>query len=313
MAMAELRIIPSEAYPNALSALRSMIHQAKTLRAAVAFVTKTGVDEIAEIVGSSPELKIELVARGAPITDPQELLRLSDIGVKVRIVIGSRALAFHPKLWIARTENSLKVLSGSGNLTSGGLDSNAEQFEFIHLSEPTDYELIELNEARWKVFRDLSISLGSLQGMPYWDEWNQQARERSRLSGEVGELDQRLLGMAGNADQLYLDLVGLYDKTRSRVKTTRSDGVEIPYTPNRFKRKIDRANAENRLVPAVAEIVKDETPGFDRLLEANEPELCVEYLVLDRSKPYHGLFEPGTIAAAERRMEKFAGRWGVSD
>lgn len=303
--MAKLEVIPGKAYSNALDVLRSMFERSDSIRAAVAFVTKTGVDEIEALMPQRSDFTFELIARGAPITDPRALVRLSELGVKVRVVIGSKAMNFHPKLWIARSGDSLEVLSGSGNLTHGGLESNAEQFEYICLTEPSDSKNAEFHQARWDGFRMLSVSLGSVQGMPYWEEWEQQITERGRISAEQRELDRQLFSKAGDADQLYLDLLDLYERTKREVKMTRSDGVEVPYVPTRFKQQIDRANMNNALVPTVAKVVKESTSGFDHLEKAGRPDLCVESLVLDESKPYHRLFSREAISASKARMDSF--------
>ena len=75
--MAKLEVIPGKAYSNALDVLRSMFVRSDSIRAAVAFVTKTGVDEIEALMPQRSHFTFELIARGAPITDPRALVRLS--------------------------------------------------------------------------------------------------------------------------------------------------------------------------------------------------------------------------------------------
>jgi hypothetical protein len=75
----------------------------------------------------------------------------------------------------------------------------------------------------------------------------------------------------------------------------------------RYKQKIDRAyaNGPSLLVPAIAEIVRDRTSGFDHLEAAERPDLFLEALILDDSKPYHHLFSSGTIEVAQARMDEY--------
>jgi hypothetical protein len=62
-------------------------------------------------------LAVDVVARGAPITDPQSVVRLASLG----------------------------VLSGSGNLTAGGLLESSEQFECLSF-QSADEDLVNLYE-----------------------------------------------------------------------------------------------------------------------------------------------------------------------
>ena len=76
----------------------------------------------------------------------------------------------------------------------------------------------------------------------------------------------------------------------------------------RYKQQIERAYANNELVPAIARIVKQPTVGFGHLEAAERPDLMVENLVLDETKPYHRLFDPKTVRIAQQRMAEYAER-----
>ena len=64
------------------------------------------------------------------------------------------------------------------------------------------------------------------------------------------------------------------------------------------------------LVTVIANIIKKRTSGFDHLAEANRPDLMVENLVLDKTKPYHRFFTQNTRNVAQQRMSEFYGRNG---
>jgi HKD family nuclease len=52
---------------------------------------------------------------------------LHKIGVNVYTVdTGSRAVIFHPKLYLVRGEKVARLVIGSANLTLGGLNNNVE-------------------------------------------------------------------------------------------------------------------------------------------------------------------------------------------
>lgn len=72
------------------------------------------------------------------------------------------------------------------------------------------------------------------------------------------------------------DALEIYEVARREVTISRSDGGEQKYAAVPYKQH-----------------------------EAGRPDLMVETLVLDTSKPYHDLFSPKTIAAARDRMDDY--------
>lgn len=105
-------------------------------------------------------------------------------------------------------------------------------------------------------------------------------------------------------ERLYADCVDLYERSRE-VMIPRSDGTMQRYAPTLFMQQIDRAYAEDALVPAVASIVRDTTKGFGHLADAGREDLMLESLVVDASRPYHYLFSAATVATARGRLEAY--------
>lgn len=168
-----------------------LLKDAQLVDVAVAFVTQSGVDGLRALLdecGSSP--RMWFVVRGAPITDPHAVVALSRLApeVEVRVVMGPRAARFHPKLWIARAPNVVRVLSGSGNLTDGGLVDNDEQFELLHLAQPEESEAADIHRRRWQDFFELGSPLAEAMRSPAWDEWIAQSDNRRRLGPLLGLL-----------------------------------------------------------------------------------------------------------------------------
>jgi hypothetical protein len=64
--------------------------------------------------------------------------------------------------------------------------------------------------------------------------------------------------------------------------------------------QIDKAYHENELLPAIARIVRTTRLGLGHLEDAERPDLMLETLVLDQSKPYHRLFSAKTLRHAGR-------------
>lgn len=299
-------VIPGAEHEAAYGVLVGMAARSTSLRGAIAFVTASGVDLMEQLLVDTG-VELQVVARGAPITEPDALVRLAGLGADVSVVAGANARAFHPKLWLAKTEDGLEILSGSGNLTAGGLQTNAEQFEHIHLGTD-EADLLSEHEARFDGFAQLASPLVDVQATSYWREWERQTAARRALADQQRKLDAQLaatrdVGVA--TEQLYVDLVGLFETTRAEVKIAAAGGGERPYVATRFKQSIDRGHAEGLLVPAVARIVRSRTEGYDHLADAKRPDLMVETLVLDKSRPYHHLFTDTTKAHAQGRMEDY--------
>jgi hypothetical protein len=109
-------------------------------------------------------------------------------------------------------------------------------------------------------------------------------------------------------EQLYEDAIEIYERARAEVTIPRRDGTRQKYAAVRYKQQIERAYENNELVPAIARTIKQVTTGFSHLEAAGRPDLMLETLVLDRTKPSHRLFDPKTVRIAQQRMLEYAAR-----
>lgn len=284
---------------------------AVSISVAVAFVTDTGVDMLTQLLSSSSDVELEICARGAPITEQSALLRLREVlGATVTVVMGVHAHAFHPKLWLVRSATELSVVSGSGNLTAGGLVSNVEQYELIETR--IDSDVAAGHEQRFAAITSAALTLEEAEVSPAWYEWASQQKQRAQIRRQLRELDDKLAarksgGRAQDKRALCDDLQELYEQT-VLARLPGRDGR--PYRPNYFKRGLDDACAANNPVPFVARICRRATEGFDVIRAAGRPDLTVEALVVDVSKPYHDLFDDATVHLSEQRLSELdaAGR-----
>lgn len=103
--------------------------------------------------------------------------------------------------------------------------------------------------------------------------------------------------------ELYADAMNIYERARKEVTIERSDGRTQKYAATRYKQQIEKGYENSELVPTIARIVKKPTLGFGHLEAAGRPDLMVETLVLDASKPYHRFFLASTKDVARKRME----------
>jgi hypothetical protein len=199
------------------------------------------------------------------------------------------------------------VLSGSGNLTKGGLVGNEEQFELLGL-QAGDGDLILKHRRRFETFYAHGVPIEQLRGDRYWARWVEAVAKRRELEKELLHIDRDLADAAGtpaeNAE-LYADLLQIYETAKNEVVIANDDGSERPYVATRFKQAIDRGRAEGTLVPVVSRIVNGPTEGFSRLAEAGRRDLMVETLVLDETKSYHRFFTDKTKALAQKNLDLY--------
>jgi hypothetical protein len=119
--------------------------------------------------------------------------------------------------------------------------------------------------------------------------------------------EQDPIGTRSALELLYADATEIYERAREEVTIERADGTRQRYAAVRYKQQIDRGYANNELVPTLARIVRRRTTGFGHLEDAQRPDLMVETLILDTSKPYHEFFSATTIEVARRRMDDYFG------
>lgn len=300
-------IIPSRRTPDAWTALEHLVLNDTRIRAAVAFVTDAGVAQLRSLLAVRSGVTLEIVARAADVTSPNALLTLrDDLGAAVSVVIGRHATAFHPKLWLFETHGRITVLSGSGNLTVGGLTGNDEQFELCTLAG--DDASVSAQEERFERLTRHAVSLDAVEGTAIWLEWLNVIKQQQRHRNELDRLGRNLaardpvLDRATDKSALIEDLDEIY---RNAVDAKLPTESGRPYVPSRFKQAINRARDGADPVRLVTQMCRHRTDGFDIFFVNDRPDLAVERLVLDAGKPYHDLFSAKTRELSAERMATF--------
>lgn len=221
-------------------------------------------------------------------------------------MIGRDASRFHPKLWLARSSERLSVLAGSGNLTSAGLLENDEQFDLFQF--PIDSVEASRQTERFERLTERAVRLDEVVDTTIWAEWEtiliKQRRHRRELSRLEASLEKREIRSSRQKDRelLIADLMELYEITVAERLMTKKGRH---YVPTRFLQGIRRAEAGGDPVQLVYRICRYQTDGFDVILDADRPDLTVESLVVDTTKPYHDLFTDSTRELSAERLNQF--------
>lgn len=109
--------------------IRQLLTGQNLIRAifSIAFIKTSGVNLIAdEIKNCKSKLTIFAGIRNG-ITSIQAIFDLVDLGVSTYLVdTGMGTIVYHPKLYLFEYSDCYRVITGSANLTGGGLNSNIE-------------------------------------------------------------------------------------------------------------------------------------------------------------------------------------------
>jgi len=295
--------VPGGRWTSGKEALGELLVGATTARAAVAFVSQGGVKTLSTLLTEkAPTIaRLEIVARGASITDPEALLRLRDeLGAKVSVVTGREAHRFHPKLWLIEADGEMRVLSGSGNLTGGGLDGNSEQFE----AWSVDGDGAEAQLERFAKLTARAIPLRQFEGSAGWDLWIKQREAQKAFEKSVDELGRELIEITDAEADLLADLWNLYDEMGA-AKLKEPDGST--YRRSGFRLVIEGNRSAKTPVAIISSLCRETTPGFVRARDNDALDVAAEVLAVDPTKRYHELI-PGEIrAAAEARLRAAEG------
>jgi HKD family nuclease len=139
-----------------LERLGAALEGADRLEFAVAYARSSGAGQLLSL--DVPSGSRAVVGLGFGLSDPIAVEHLADVGLDVRCVIDSTTVSatqFHPKLYMASRPRCLTVLSGSANLTGGGLASNVEQYEELTFNDPSP--AADRQRARFETLWDYGI------------------------------------------------------------------------------------------------------------------------------------------------------------
>jgi HKD family nuclease len=118
----------------------------------VAFVTESGVQQIESALRQHTSYVTVFAGIRNDITTYQGLVLLSNIvGNLYTVDTGSRAVIFHPKVYLVRGNVSARLVIGSANLTLAGLNNNIEAGMLLDfdLTDSTDQAAVDEIEAQF--------------------------------------------------------------------------------------------------------------------------------------------------------------------
>lgn len=171
--------------------LVELLADAHEFEVAVAYAKRSGAELIRD--AGLPVRSRFVIGTGFALTDPLAVETLAEAGADVRLVIGSEQFSpneFHPKIYLVRRGDLLVVISGSANLSRGGLESNVEQYEewTMPLSSSEAHEQSSRFDALWR----LGTPLRSLKDGGGWEDYRSLAEQRREHDRADRKLERRV-------------------------------------------------------------------------------------------------------------------------
>lgn len=153
---------------------------------AVAFVRKSGVtpleQEICHLLKNGGQIRI-LTGMDFGFTEPEALIALQKLGVQVRVFSANRI--FHPKCYLFQKESNLKVVIGSSNLTSSGLETGVEWNVFLDSTQEKLHELSLSFERLWNSKYAKQLSEEVLKELQIIQKESQNEKVKNKLLGKL--------------------------------------------------------------------------------------------------------------------------------
>jgi len=149
---------------------------------AVAFIKKSGLERIFDFLTKKNTKVVAGLSFG--LTDAEALSELLRAGVPCKVYRGELNglnTAYHPKVYIGKTGDEVRIILGSSNLTLGGMTSNVEANIMIkgNASEPIISEILDYFESIWS--NDYAEDLTSTILERYTKELERYTKEASRI------------------------------------------------------------------------------------------------------------------------------------
>lgn len=235
--------------------IKALMDGADQIVFSVAFVKKRALETIESLLIKALDQGGSVTAYCGTdffLTEPQALEILLDLKRKYQsfsgYVLANRANTFHPKLYLARHSNEVRLLVGSCNLTNGALNGNVEA------------SILTTIDSKQPLFRDIETFLSNIESNDRCTEldelWlRQYASKYSRAQKIKREVEKATQGQGFNFDFDVTSIKAYWKKfknnprylkdfksRRSRYTTAKKLQKEICDIPTRPK--ITKTGAE---------------------------------------------------------------------
>jgi HKD family nuclease len=180
---------------SALSVLEDALHGARGFDVAVAYAKASGVKPLLDL--GLPASSRFLIGTGFALTEPEAVVSLHRRGFPVQLFFGDRDVGpqgFHLKSLLVYRAATLIAITGSGNLTAGGIRDNIEQF--VEQLLPLQSHEAKAHQARYESLWKRSIPLSIARRDGLWESYETAYEHRRNAERSARrEVARRLSGM----------------------------------------------------------------------------------------------------------------------
>ena len=120
-----MKLLSNNEIVNHKTEISNAIELAEEITICTAFLKYSGLKSLLELINQKKTKTIFFVGTNFYQTEPSALKQLFNNGHTIYLN-REKSPTFHPKIFLFRTQNEVKVFIGSANLTSGGLETNIE-------------------------------------------------------------------------------------------------------------------------------------------------------------------------------------------
>jgi len=233
-----MELITNDSRPTHLSTINRLLKSSDEVIICVAFLKNSG---LAFISKQLPDNCTFYIGTDYFITEPSAIKKLIKDGYKVYLTKKVKS-TFHPKIYYFRQGKVISILTGSANLTGGGLETNLEVSVLIETEKGTSVHkkfssMIEFYSA------NSTLITGDLQLSQYEREFETYKKKHKKADKEFKDEIESVykidLTQLDKYFKEYLSEVGV-----ERYKTRMNDYNEIRKLLNRITTaKINSANS----------------------------------------------------------------------
>lgn len=194
-----MKLISNHHSDNHLNSISSLINGAEKIVVCIAFLKLSGLKLLCEKLKHKKGKCIFFIGTNFYQTEPDALLLIYEQGHEAYITKKEK-ITFHPKLYYFKNNETINIIIGSANITSGGLESNFEISSFVETfnnseidndfnqiiksfeaySRPLNLKFIELYRINYKNYKfrhnaaDVKFEDEKIDENDYDDEDNQE-------------------------------------------------------------------------------------------------------------------------------------------
>ena len=117
-----MQIITNNKRPTHLNIINQLLENSEEIIMCVAFLKNSGLDLFLDRLSNNC---IFFIGTDYYLTEPTAIKKLLRNGHKVYLTKKAKS-TFHPKIYYFKHNNDISILTGSANITGGGLETNFE-------------------------------------------------------------------------------------------------------------------------------------------------------------------------------------------